>query len=571
MDKPITRCCDLVMKGGVTSGIVYPSAIQEISKKFHLVGIGGTSAGAIAAVVAAAAEYRRRRTQSSQGFELLQQVSDDMSRDGRLLSLFQPDGSTKEHFNLAMPFLQGDASTWAQVRLMITLVWKLLTKRRRNKFIAPIIANNFGVCSGMANDNKGSESALTQWLSDLVDQVSGLEPGKHLTFRDLHEAPLPKGCDHLFGDDARSIDLRAVTTSLTFGRPFEFPLNSHELAFDVEQWRKLFPASVMEQLVKSAQTIESESPRIRRLAADGKLPLPTLDLPIIVAARMSLSFPLLFTAIPLYALNENKEGQPLERVMFSDGGITSNFPVHRFDSIYPRWPTLAINFKGTDDNGNPLRIDLIGKEGHDNQYVYMNPDRKKGVVDIWTTLVNGKNAQGSFFAFVFSIFRSAQNWHDNAFLRLPGFRDRVAEVWLGPGEGGLNLQMKEDKVQKLTALGREAGNQLATRYASLEDTDEMSWHGHKWARFRSGMEGLTEAIEKFGKSLGDIEFDESDLAAYFSSNEAPPCYRFTDDAKREEALRLTRKLYELAQELNKLKAFEKGPRPPTEFGSRAPI
>ena len=53
--------CDLVMKGGATSGVVYPGAVQEIASKFNLVGIGGTSAGALGAVVAAAAEYRRRR------------------------------------------------------------------------------------------------------------------------------------------------------------------------------------------------------------------------------------------------------------------------------------------------------------------------------------------------------------------------------------------------------------------------------------------------------------------------------------------------------------------------------
>lgn len=570
MENQITSCCDLVMKGGVTSGIVYPSAIQEISKNFHFVGIGGTSAGAIAAAVAAAAEYRRRHTQSAQGFVLLQQVSDDMAQDGRLLSLFQPDGPTKEYFDLALPFLQGSASRWAKIRLGIKLGWKLLTKRRRNKFIAPLIANNFGVCSGMANDNKGSETALTEWLSNLIDKVSGTESGVHLTFRDLHNAPSPKGCEHLFGNHSRSIDLRAVTTSLTFGRPFEFPLERHELAFDVAEWKNLFPTTVMEQLTKTAESIDAN-----HLKVDGRLPLPTIDLPIIVAARMSLSFPLLFTAIPLYAVNENKEGKPLERVMFSDGGITSNFPVHRFDSIYPRWPTLAINFKGTDDDGYPLRKDLVSADGKlansKIEYVYMNPDRATGIVDIWTTLIKKHNAQGTFFAFIFSIFRSAQNWHDNAFLRLPGFRDRVAEIWLRPGEGGLNLSMELEVVERLTALGQEAGALLAYRYATLEDAHEMSWKGHKWTRFRSGMEGLSGAIEKFGKALGDNEFDESDLAEFFASNDAPPCFQFKEDVKREEAQRLTRKLFDLAQELHELKAFEEGPLPPTEFGSRAPI
>ena len=34
------RCCDLVMKGGITSGIVYPPAICRLAEKFYLVGIG---------------------------------------------------------------------------------------------------------------------------------------------------------------------------------------------------------------------------------------------------------------------------------------------------------------------------------------------------------------------------------------------------------------------------------------------------------------------------------------------------------------------------------------------------
>jgi predicted acylesterase/phospholipase RssA len=43
------------MKGGVTSGIVYPLAVCELAKEFRFVNIGGTSAGAIAAAVTAAA------------------------------------------------------------------------------------------------------------------------------------------------------------------------------------------------------------------------------------------------------------------------------------------------------------------------------------------------------------------------------------------------------------------------------------------------------------------------------------------------------------------------------------
>jgi hypothetical protein len=44
-----TKLCDIVMKGGVTSGIVYPLAVCELAKTYTFKNIGGTSAGAIAA------------------------------------------------------------------------------------------------------------------------------------------------------------------------------------------------------------------------------------------------------------------------------------------------------------------------------------------------------------------------------------------------------------------------------------------------------------------------------------------------------------------------------------------
>ena len=40
--------CDLVMKGGITSGIVYPAAILRLKDKYRFRNIGGTSAGAMA-------------------------------------------------------------------------------------------------------------------------------------------------------------------------------------------------------------------------------------------------------------------------------------------------------------------------------------------------------------------------------------------------------------------------------------------------------------------------------------------------------------------------------------------
>ena len=76
--------CDLIMQGGITSGVVYPPAILKIAPTYRFRSIGGTSAGAIAAAATAAAEYARTRG----GFERLEQVPQDLAAG--LLSLFQP-------------------------------------------------------------------------------------------------------------------------------------------------------------------------------------------------------------------------------------------------------------------------------------------------------------------------------------------------------------------------------------------------------------------------------------------------------------------------------------------------
>lgn len=54
-----TEECDLVMKGGITSGVVYPPAVLELRNTYRFRSIGGSSAGAIAAALTAGAEYKR--------------------------------------------------------------------------------------------------------------------------------------------------------------------------------------------------------------------------------------------------------------------------------------------------------------------------------------------------------------------------------------------------------------------------------------------------------------------------------------------------------------------------------
>ncbi|WP_405243960.1 hypothetical protein [Lentisalinibacter salinarum] len=103
------------------------------------------------------------------------------------------------------------------------------------------------------------------------------------------------------GNTHRSIDLRTVTTSITFGRPFEIPFEQKIFAFEPDKWRRLFPGYVVDFRIEKANAI----PDAETLRRDGKLPLPNDDLPVIVAAWMSLSFPVLFTLVNFIASNTN--------------------------------------------------------------------------------------------------------------------------------------------------------------------------------------------------------------------------------------------------------------------------
>ena len=89
--------CDLVMKGGVTSGIVYPPAICELAERFAFRNIGGTSVGAVAAALAAAAELGRRNGIGGT-FARLAAIPQELSAPGAIVKLMAPDPSTKAAF-----------------------------------------------------------------------------------------------------------------------------------------------------------------------------------------------------------------------------------------------------------------------------------------------------------------------------------------------------------------------------------------------------------------------------------------------------------------------------------------
>src|SRR4030081_3264187 len=72
--KPAAQC-DLIMQGGITSGVVYPGAVLKLATRYRFRSIGGTSAGAMAAAATAAAELGR----DSGGFDPLRKVTGEIA------------------------------------------------------------------------------------------------------------------------------------------------------------------------------------------------------------------------------------------------------------------------------------------------------------------------------------------------------------------------------------------------------------------------------------------------------------------------------------------------------------
>jgi predicted acylesterase/phospholipase RssA len=551
-DPPLS--CDIVMKGGITSGVVYPGAVVKLAKRYRFRSIGGASAGALAAVAAAAAEHGRE----SGGFARLAEVPQELAStvDGApfILTMFQPEPSTRSLFRAALAFqrfgaLRGIAATilsfwrfpllaaalavlaivlgvlgaipwWLAVALVAVAPWILVVGVIRDALAAfkEVARNDFGLCR--LGPESGSDSVLTVWLHRLIQHLSGRAQSREtadgttpLTFADLWGVPALLGdeseaelkerqalIDRLgWNASEREVDLQVITTNLSFGRPMRIPTvrdrwratsEDGGLLFDPEEWKQFFPQEVVQHMkehaaepeAEEAALIEAQSPGRRLLYFPGGA-----HLPIVVAARMSLSFPVLISTVPLWQIKYREDGaHRLTRLAFSDGGISSNFPVHFFDAPLPTRPTFALNLAGFERDENP---DLDDPSQAVEDPVGVNEQAR----DIW-------KEPRSMTEFAIAIKDAMQNWRDNSQARMPGFRERVIHVKLARGEGGLNLAMDDQKVKRLIDRGDYAGRRLIDLFSGSEDgalQRRPHWNDHRYARFRILMSALERLFQGF--------------------------------------------------------------------------
>ena len=512
--------CDIIMKGGITSGVVYPRAILRMSEHYRFRSIGGTSAGAIAAVITAAAEYNR----DGGGYEVIKQIPDEVQT--KLKTLFQPSASLRTVFDTALLVLD---KKYPQALLKLCCgYWPYFVAGLAASAIAAIVAamfgsyfgalllvliggalgvgllavavvvitlrdlkdNDFGFCPGRTQPGR-DDPALSDWLADRIEMAAGRmtkdgpKPDRPLTFGDIWA-----GKDGTGSTDKRVINLRMMTTNLSLRRPNALPAMDGNHYFTEAEFAKLFPDWIVKYLVEKAE--ENEIARRSDPKGDDKDPDPpgfhrfpaNGDLPLVVAARMSLSFPILFTTVPLhrhdYPHEDKKAGTVLmQKMLFSDGGLSSNFPVHFFDALLPRHPTFGISLEEFDEVGKERRVHLPMKRG-----------------GIWLDYLTVKTLPN----FLMSLVNAAKDWQDRLQSTLPGYRERITSVYLKDTEGGLNLTMPEDTIKALGGFGDRAGALMTGTGVTAGDEDVFDFKDHRWRRYLVGFARLEETLEQAAAS-----------------------------------------------------------------------
>ena len=188
--------------------------------------------------------------------------------------------------------------------------------------------NRYGLCSGSSDmrPDRAGVLPLTDWLHDFFQNLAGSTPTDDpVTFGDLWGNGGDENAPARYR--ARVDDDKCHPRHLA---PLSLPRR--------ELGTALFRQGRIRRLVSEIRRglDESSTPAEIRHGdslevPEGFHPIPKPpDLPILLGARMSLSFPVLLSAVPLYAANFERAPEngkyPLERCWFSDGGLDQQLP-----------------------------------------------------------------------------------------------------------------------------------------------------------------------------------------------------------------------------------------------------
>jgi hypothetical protein len=279
---------------------------------------------------------------------------------------------------------------------------------------------------------------------------------------------------------------------------------------------------------------------------------------------MSLSFPVLFSAVPLWAIDyeDPRPERGFRRCLFSDGGISSNFPIHLFDGLVPNWPTFGVNLE-----------DKL--PGHANM-TFLPQHYLDGIADRWTRFDQAKKSASKMGGFLMSIVSAMQNWNDNMLSRMPGVRDRVVRVRLNKNEGGMNLNMEEHLIKAVAARGGTAAQELVTKFLGPAPANGWDgWSSQRWIRLDVLTRALSEKVSGLQQALGpSVAYSKpySSLVTLATAS-APPGHEKALTAPQAAALSLlTTALEAMSTAFNTSSAqYPNEPVPEPDFRVRPPL
>jgi hypothetical protein len=164
-----------------------------------------------------------------------------------------------------------------------------------------------------------------------------------------------------------------------------------------------------------------------------------------------------------------------------------------------------------------------------------------------------------------------QNWNDTTQSVLPGYRDRIVTVFLDDDEGGLNLDMPANVLQRLKARGTAAGALLAERFAApsvlAPGLGAMGWENHRWLRFRTTMGALQTYLSSFARGTANPMTPDVTYDALVNATDGIPAHQYPLPAGAGAAVaKLVDAAAELGRELQNTPGVQSDlPQPPPQL------
>lgn len=279
--------------------------------------------------------------------------------------------------------------------------------------------------------------------------------------------------------------------------------------------------------------------------------------------KCALSFPILLSAIPLYAVDYSRvrdEDRWPRVCWFSDGGISTNFPIHFFDSPFPQWPTFG--------------IDLADKHPDYPAGLYMPDSNSSGTTVKWRRDDPNASSLDQLGGFLVSIIVASKDWADNMQCRLPGFRDRIAQVGLDKNDGGLNLDMTKDKIKRLCSYGTDAGKELSLRFTTGRPGCKLDWRNHRRVRLRSSLAAVEQWLHRLDTGCSQPQPGDPTYADLINDPK-PPSYGWANDGQKAAAAQALEQFQATAASLPAAgsghELYRLAPRPRPEIRTRPRI